>query len=58
MQTKVGTFDYVAAVVKWSVMVNHPQLATNQDGNIIVPIYNGVSFYPYMAQTALKGSLM
>ena len=38
--TKVGCLDDIAKVIDQSASMNHPQLVGDQQGNVIVPVYD------------------
>lgn len=54
--TKVGCLDDIASVVENSAAMNHAQLVGNQQGNVIVPSYDWITFFEEnIIKNALRG---
>ena len=41
----MGCLDDIAKVVDQSASMNHPQLVGDQQGDVIVPVYDWISFF-------------
>ena len=57
--TKVGCLDDIVKVVNQSASMNHAQLVGDQQGNVIVPVYDWISFFKERTiKNALRGIKM